>query len=72
MRTIKVKGWENEIKRVQLVSSRRDIRERIIKFKGYSRNPDFVYTISLSETENDKFERGLMARAKGGVIRVQK
>ena len=72
MRTIKV-TWIKTTQKVQLISSKRDDRERIIKFKGFGYDrPNRIIKVELSVKENDKFERGEMARCKGGIFSVQK
>lgn len=55
-----------------LVSSKRDGRERNICFKGlFEDRPDKLSHCSLSADENCKFERGEVARVKGGLYKVQ-
>lgn len=55
-----------------LVSSKRDGRERDICFKGlFEDQPDKLSHCSLSADENWKFERGEVARVKGGLYKVQ-
>ena len=72
MRYIKV-TWLKTTQKVQLISSKRDIKERIIIFKGFwPDRPNQLIRVELSVKENDKFERGQVAKCKGGIFYVQK
>jgi hypothetical protein len=72
MRTIKV-TWLKTTQKVQLISSKRDVEERVIIFKGFwPDRPNQLIRVELTAKENDKFERGNIAKCKGGIFHVQK
>ena len=58
MRNIKV-TWLKTTQKVQLISSKRDVDEPIIIFKGFwPDRPNQLVRVELSVKENDKFEKG--------------
>jgi len=72
MRKITI-SYIGKIKRVPLVSSRRDGKERIIKIKGlFDHLPERVSTGILSVKQNEEFEKGNFARVKGGIFKVKR
>ena len=72
MRNIKV-TWLKTTQNVKLISSKHDVNERIIIFKGFwPDRPNQLIRVELSAKENDKFEKGKIAKCKGGIFYVQK
>ena len=68
MRYITVQFILNKPRKVQLVSSKKDGEERLIKVKGlFKDHPNQILTFVLTPKENFKFEIGLKATAKGGI-----
>jgi hypothetical protein len=50
-----------------------DTQERIILFKGFwPDRPNQLIRVELSAKENGKFEKGKIAKCKGGIFYVQK
>jgi hypothetical protein len=72
MRNINV-TWLKTTQKAQLISSKRDGQERIIIFKGFwPDRPNQLIRVELTVKENEKFERGKIAKCRGGIFYVQK
>lgn len=72
MRKITIQ-YPGKVKDVPLVSSRRDGQERIVKIKGlFDHLPEHISTGILSVKQNIEYEKGNLARVKGGIFKVKK
>jgi len=71
MRKIIIKRLKEE-RSCELVSSKRNIQERVLLIKGtFDDNPEHISRVTLSPKENKLFERGEFARVKGGIFSVK-